>query len=509
MTINPKLKARIREQFGRVFIPRSPEVTNFVVIDDVLVRARRAAIDKQPITGDQAYQWLLSAVYREMRNGARAYIITADDQKMIPSQKHDEQAKRITQRTTLQGDFRISSGGLLSTDPITNRQTTEPFVFDHLLNTRQMRIRLWQYFRRRLADDTQLEDAMAHFPQFQLVYEFINNNVDLYPDDYRITTGAATKRRWPFDVKPQHVHGEGDTSLAYWAFVYQEYPVLLRSVDGDQLAIQTLAIQRYSRHQPVWWEPFEHTEAFDMVLLTRLMEDSITPEGFFLIFFMCGNDFWQKCHFTDNFGAQKVWEAFELGQRRKLFRPHSWDPRKNDHLGHALMVMLLLLHCSASQSQFVSKMQADDVVDTFYLLRTTTSDLPSYDVITKGMIRMYWNYHYWISAIPDNDSVTAIAHKSALVALASPPTQQLAEVSLQEDPQDPRPGDQLTRFALQPHVDAAKPIGAAGWVASVVRARPSMSASSALSDPKPDAKRRPTLGSRVAHVSTARPGSTA
>jgi hypothetical protein len=491
MGIEAKLKARIKREWPEILQTTTPEVQDFVIIDDILVRIRRYSQNQTPVTGEDVYQWMIEPVRREMRAGCRAYIITADDQEHVPPQKAATQVKRTTQKIALQGDFSISTGGLVVTDPVTNQITKQPFVLEHLINSRSMRIKLWQFLRRRLMDDVELEQQMRVYPDFQFVYEFKNGVVNLYPDDFHVWNDKNLRRNWPHGVIPQHLHGEADTSIAYWAYLYRDHPVIIRSVDGDQLSIQSFAMQQIPRDNAVWWQPFEQ-EYFNMNLFTQRLQETITVEGFFVILVICGNDFLLKRCLTEGYGVDRIWDAFVQAQAQGIFLPQPWDPTGNNNgLGHALMATLLILRCGASRPGLIGSLTSREVPQVFRILRTTTDELPDEDTLEKAFIRLYWNYSYWSTAIPA-EHLTQGSTTSAKRALLAPKVAH-----------SPSRAPQLAAKQVSPPASSApKALGAAGLV--------DCGAGAIVSTPSWCVAAAPTIGStRRPSVAAPRPRSSA
>jgi hypothetical protein len=113
---------------------------------------------------------------------------------------------------------------------------------------------------------------------------------------------------------PQHAHRlpEADLAMIYWAHVFDEYPIIVLSIDTDVLPLWTWYIhQSQTRRARVYWS-YASKKFVDLTSLTKCLSNGIQiyQKRFDIFDFWCccdllGNDYINKKTFTYGIGIKK------------------------------------------------------------------------------------------------------------------------------------------------------------------------------------------------------------
>lgn len=415
-----------------------PDILDFVVLDDVLVRLRRwGQADRRrghKITGMELAKWFVEPIVREMRAGARAYVVCADDQEMVPTQKKGTQDRRVANAVVMEGDFTMCDAGLRDGgNPMDT--TAVPFYVEDFINNRKLRLRMWQYVRRALIDHPELlEDQMQQFPDFQFVYEFKDGEYTVFP--HHFTSFAPPG--WPYG-QPSHVHGEADTSIAFWVHYWRQHTVLIHSVDGDQLPIQCLALARDTERPKtkVWWQPWELKSCYDMTGIARLVDSTIGAEAFALMTMLMGNDFIDKGIVAYGYTPEDMWPA--IGAARDthgLLPPQTWLQLDYSRVVEAMYAVLYVMYANKWCPEELKEPTSETVQQRWrnlprHLPRPLEgrkdvfrARYPHEEDFKAVADRVKWNMHYWTAeAVPSlfEGDVTEQRQRRRLHRAVAPP----------------------------------------------------------------------------------------
>jgi hypothetical protein len=132
--------------------------------------------------------------------------------------------------------------------------------------------------------------------------------------------GGESGQRNP---RTAHNHGESDPSAAFWleflCFHSREgKTAIVKSKDGDEVCILLYALELQEKHapsdfvrKPVYWQS-QHDAIYDMRAYLELVTKKykMTASQYMIFCILCGTDFFEKKLICNQFGMQKIFEAF-------------------------------------------------------------------------------------------------------------------------------------------------------------------------------------------------------
>jgi hypothetical protein len=404
MGIDTSIRLLLKQRNPNTFQPFPPpffETGGYVVIDDVLTRFRRLRSPNNNglFTGDELLKEFMRPVLYHMRAGAAAYVAICDDFTNVPQQKHAEQARRSAGNNRAPpytpADYMLSSAGIVNMDDPTHQYKAMPINLESLLNTRTLRVRLWQYIKRRLVEVKTTE----YINNFQIVFEYEKAGPELLPDTYD----------WPASWKQPHNHGEADMSMVYWAHKYHDKPVVISTIDTDILPIAFNYIARKQRQMPLWWQ-YEDQKSHQLLFVDMLMvykKLNMPSNVFCLACIIAGNDYVEKKPMAHRFNAELIVRAAASAWQQQLIGE---DWRKPVTIIMGVIATLALLYGDRYDYKELKKITKDNLLQHWGFIRSHASQQDRNllvphddDQLAKVIKIVIWNCQYWktSSLIPE------------------------------------------------------------------------------------------------------------
>lgn len=136
-------------------------------------------------------------------------------------------------------DAQLCAEGIRYRDPTTQEEVVERLHLPRLLHSRKVRPQIWERLRDLLCS------GEIHVPEGCVLI------LDHFPEGpWFVTNTRAELRR---DLK--HNYGEGEMMCVYWAVHFDQYAMLIDTIDTDlmPLAVHYLTVSEPARRKPLLW----------------------------------------------------------------------------------------------------------------------------------------------------------------------------------------------------------------------------------------------------------------
>ena len=410
------------------------KLKDYVHVDDLLTRLHQAIGPNfnHLFTGVQLYNEVMKTVRTAFNNGCSVYVAVADDSDNVPREKGETQAERsqaspIKPYDVLDG-FAFTDAGIRA-----DSGTAEEKVdIRRLMATRSMRKRFFQF----VADKALAYETLPDGKTF--IFDFDSRQHPLILPKHR-------------DVPDEHVLGEADLGVFYWAEHFCEKDVVFTTVDTDIIPIATDYVYSGASKRPtstklIW--KYEKNGYVDirMMLSKTLKHLRLTPTSFKLLCVLSGTDFFNKATIMFKFGVEKITNAVQTSSGYWEDTGARFD--RSDNARNALMIILFDLYgkwvkgclgkfldkktviyedvsastSSTSSTSSTNKRKPEEGDDTKEKTRIfdwikfeseikenqkfpKSFKLPNEYTVEKAANRISWNLRYW-TAVPAEANTT-------------------------------------------------------------------------------------------------------
>jgi hypothetical protein len=281
--------------------------------DDALCRLHNAYGPRinGKFTGRDVAMLLFEPAFKSIFNGSadnKIFIIVLDDDECTPKEKKAEQKKRSENKQMYPLNAQFCDEGIKLTH--NNLEQTELIDLERVLNTRQLRTKLWSYCLSYLS--TQIIPARA-----TIIFSFKRSG------PYVMCNGKKP------ELKTEWAHGLGetDTSITFWMWLFHEYDFIIHTIDTDIIPIMFSFIAASpSTHKPpaVVWQYIQKrgggkvnptitrtTMIIDMYVLYRetLEKTQLNAQQFILACILSKTDFYEKGLITYRVATSHIFQA--------------------------------------------------------------------------------------------------------------------------------------------------------------------------------------------------------
>jgi len=309
----------IRKEFLRKFVSRAwltqlPKLSvgskGRVLIQDRLCRMHDFAyIQGKRIEGLRTSRDIAGLVlegiethFIKMLGDINVLVINLDDDENTPKEKLQEQEKRTGQKPQYPVNVEFMDEGIQVERPLEGRREVvhevELVDLGKVIDTRKVRKKLWHYVLELLKTRKVPEKAWVIF-----------NYDKSGPWLFRNGKPGVHKPEWA------HAFGEHDVSLAFWSWLFQDYDVMVESVDTDTIPISMSYLSSGVGPKSLIWkykdQTTKNTELVDMKLLHdgALDASGLTAQQFVFACILCKTDFYNKALISHQMGPHVIFEA--------------------------------------------------------------------------------------------------------------------------------------------------------------------------------------------------------
>lgn len=238
----------------------------------------------------------------KMLGDINVLVINLDDDENTPKEKLQEQEKRTGQKPQYPVNVEFMDEGIQVERPLEGRREVvhevELVDLAKVIDTRKVRKKLWHYVLELLKTRKLPERAWVIF-----------NYDKSGPWLFRNGKPGVHMKEWA------HAFGEHDVSLAFWSWLFQEYDILVESVDTDIIPITSSYLCSGVGPKSLIWkykdQTSKNTELVDMKLLHEgaLDASGLTAQQFVLACILCKTDFYNKALISHQMGPHVIFEA--------------------------------------------------------------------------------------------------------------------------------------------------------------------------------------------------------
>ena len=274
----------------------------YVVIEDVLTRMHNLWCPTEDglFTTEALIDSVLRPVLQRLRSpGCVAYVVIADQQRLVPKRKHELQHERTF--TAKVQPYPNEAQLCLRGITLPGAPGPQKIELSRLIHNRVLRSRLWELV-------TEVLDSLLMPAGTTLIFDHFWEGPRVYQGAHHAT--------WP---RHRHPFGESEIAMAYWCHQFSDLTAVVVSTDTDVLPIFTHYLHQTTRQKPVYWRyrgpkgPI-HVHLQQVVSLLK-QQHRLSAYHFLFYTVICGSDYFNKKTILYNVGHVHVFNVLPLVPR--------------------------------------------------------------------------------------------------------------------------------------------------------------------------------------------------